>query len=115
MRIALLLLCLASSLTFAATPDNSTTALRCGHLLDIQSGKLIDDAVILTAGGKIQDVGTALAIPSGAQVINLPEATCLPGLIDAHVHLTGDPTASVINRWASRCPAPPSLESRTRA
>jgi len=93
MRISLALLCLASSLTFAATPDNPTV-LRCGHLLDIQSGKLIDGAVILTAGGKIQDVGTGLAIPSGAQVINLPEATCLPGLIDAHVHLTGDPTAS---------------------
>jgi imidazolonepropionase-like amidohydrolase len=94
MRIPLALLCLASSLTFAATPDNPTTALRCGHLLDIQSGKLLDGAVILTAGGKIQDVGTGLAIPSGAQIINLPEATCLPGLIDAHVHLTSDPTGS---------------------
>ncbi len=94
MRITLALLCLASGLTHAATPGNSTVALRCGHLLDVKSGTLIDGAVILTAGGKIQDVGSGLAIPSGTQIIDLPEATCLPGLIDAHVHLTGDPTGS---------------------
>ena len=94
MKITVALLCLASGLTLAATPDSSPVALRCGHLLDTQSGNMIDSAVILTSGGKIQDVGTRLAIPSGTQIIDLPEATCLPGLIDAHVHLTGDPTHS---------------------
>jgi imidazolonepropionase-like amidohydrolase len=94
MRITIALLCLASGLIHAATPDSSTVALRCGQLLDVKSGTLIASAVILTAGGKIQDVGAGLAIPSGTQIIDLPEATCLPGLIDAHVHLTGDPTAS---------------------
>ena len=94
MKITVVLLCLASGLTLAATPDSSPVALRCGHLLDVQSGNLIESAVILTAGGKIQDVGTGLAIPSGTQIIDLPEATCMPGLIDAHVHLTGDPTYS---------------------
>jgi imidazolonepropionase-like amidohydrolase len=94
MKITIALLGLACGVTLAATPDSSPVALRCGHLLDIQSGNLIASAVILTAGGKIQDVGPGLAIPSGMQVIDLPEATCLPGLIDVHVHLTGDPTDS---------------------
>jgi len=76
----------------AATPDGPPVALQCGRLLDVESGSLVDNAVILTAGGKIEGVGPNLAIPSGAQIIPLPEATCLPGLIDVHVHLTGDPT-----------------------
>lgn len=90
MRIPVLF-CLAAGLGIAAPPDGSPVALRCGHLLDVQSGNLIDNAVILTAGGKITGVGPSLAIPSGAQIIQLPEATCLPGLIDVHVHLTADP------------------------
>ena len=90
MRI-IVLLCLAAGGSFAAVPEGSPVALRCGRLLDVASGNLIDKAVILTAGGKIEGVGPGLAIPSGAQIIELPEATCLPGLIDVHVHLTADP------------------------
>ena len=92
MRIPATLLCLAYSVHLAAAADTSTIALRCGKLLDVQSGNLMDRAVILVAGGKIQDAGPGLRIPSGAQLIDLPDATCLPGLIDVHVHLTGDPT-----------------------
>jgi hypothetical protein len=46
--------------------------------LDIQSGSLIDNAVILIASAEIQDVGTSLSIQSGTQIIDLPKATCLP-------------------------------------
>src|SRR5258708_3680120 len=87
MRILSALLCLAPGLGLAAP-----IALRCGHLLDVRSGNLVDNAVILTDGGRITGVGAGLAIPSGAQIIQLPDATCLPGLIDVHVHLTSDPT-----------------------
>jgi len=85
-------LCLATGLCLAATPDAPPIALRCGRLLDVPSGNLIENAVVLTAGGKITGVGAALAIPSGVQVVELPDATCLPGLLDVHVHLTGDAT-----------------------
>jgi imidazolonepropionase-like amidohydrolase len=83
---------LATGLCLAATPDAPPIALRCGRLLDVPSGNLIENAVVLTAGGKITGVGAALAIPSGVQVVELPDATCLPGLLDVHVHLTGDAT-----------------------
>jgi imidazolonepropionase-like amidohydrolase len=92
MKIASLLVWLAAGVTFAAAPDGAAVALRCGRLLDVQSGNLIENAVILTSGGKVTAVGAGLAIPPGAQVVQLPEATCLPGLIDVHVHLTMNPT-----------------------
>lgn len=91
MKIASLLLWLAAGVTLAATPDSPAVALRCGRLLDVPSGNLIEDAVILTAGGRVTAVGAGLAIPSGVPLVQLPEATCLPGLIDVHVHFTADP------------------------
>jgi imidazolonepropionase-like amidohydrolase len=90
MRITALL-CMAAGVSLAAVPAGAPAALRCGRLLDVQSGNLIGNAVILTAGGKIVDAGAGLAIPAGTHIIELPQATCLPGLIDVHVHLTGDP------------------------
>ncbi len=47
---------------------------------------------IVIEGDKIVSVGPAAAVPAGATVINLSNSTVLPGLIDAHVHLTGDNT-----------------------
>jgi imidazolonepropionase-like amidohydrolase len=57
----------------------------------VQSGNLIENAVILTSAGRITNLGPGLTVPAGTQLIQLPQATCLPGLIDVHVHLTGDP------------------------
>ena len=91
MKITPVLLSLAAGVIFAAPPESPAVALRCGRLLDVQSGNLIENAVILSVGGRVTAVGAGLAIPSGAHVVQLPEATCLPGLIDVHVHLTMDP------------------------
>lgn len=91
MRITAALIFLVTGSALAATPEGAPVALRCGRLLDVQSGNLIADAVILTSSGRITGVGLGIAVPAGTQVIQLPQATCLPGLIDVHVHLTGDP------------------------
>lgn len=72
----------------AAAPE-ALTAVKAAHLLDVKSGKLIDQAVILIEGEKIKSVGSKLAIPAQARIIDLGDSTLLPGLIDSHVHLGG--------------------------
>ncbi len=55
----------------------------------VAPGEVIEDAAILVVGNRIAAVGPAAAIPvpPGAEVVEHPGATVLPGLVDAHVHL----------------------------
>jgi imidazolonepropionase-like amidohydrolase len=69
-------------------------AIRAGHLIDGRGGPPIADAVILIEGVRITAVGRGITIPAGAQVINLPSSTILPGLIDCHTHITMSPGAA---------------------
>jgi imidazolonepropionase-like amidohydrolase len=66
------------------------TAVRAGRMFDPKSGTNLPNQVVLITGDKITDVGPAdrVKIPAGANVIDLSQATVLPGLIDGHVHLT---------------------------
>jgi imidazolonepropionase-like amidohydrolase len=64
--------------------------LKAAHLFDSVSGKLVDHGVIVVVGKNIQSVGSDAQIPAGAQIIDLGDATLLPGFIDAHVHLSGE-------------------------
>lgn len=67
-------------------------ALRCGRLLDVKSGKLERDQIILVTGNKITAVGPAASVrvPEGAETIDLSKLTILPGLADMHTHLIDD-------------------------
>lgn len=67
-----------------------STALRAARMLDVVSGKIVTDAVVLIEGGKISKVGSRLPIPPGVEVIDLGNVTMLPGLIDCHTHLLMD-------------------------
>ena len=63
------------------------TAIRAGRLIDPDSGTRIDNAVILIESGRFGAIGPNVAIPAGAEVIDLSDLTVLPGLVDAHNHL----------------------------
>ncbi|HKE18639.1 MAG TPA: amidohydrolase family protein [Kofleriaceae bacterium] len=71
----------------AASP---AIALKAQRLFDGRSNRLVTDAVVIVQGGQITAAGSKLPIPSGARVIDLGDATLMPGFIDAHVHLTGE-------------------------
>ena len=70
-----------------AQPQAGVTAIRAGRLIDTDAGTAATDQVILIAGGRITAVGRDVAIPAGANVIDLSKASVLPGLVDAHTHL----------------------------
>jgi imidazolonepropionase-like amidohydrolase len=69
-------------------PAARPMVLKAAHLFDSVSGKLSDHGVVVVAGGKIVAVGGDASIPANAEVIDLGDATLLPGFIDAHVHLS---------------------------
>jgi imidazolonepropionase-like amidohydrolase len=87
-----LLAVLATLLSVPVLADTPPAAdrpivLRAAHLFDGVSGTLTDGAVIVVQNGKIQAIGRGATLPGDAQVIDLGDATLLPGFIDAHVHL----------------------------
>jgi imidazolonepropionase-like amidohydrolase len=68
-------------------------AVRCGKLLDVRTGTTLSDQVVVFDGGKVVKTGPAgsTSLPQGVTPLDLGAVTCLPGLIDAHVHLSLDP------------------------
>ena len=67
--------------------------VHAGRLLDVKTGTTLSDQAIVIEGDKITTVGPAKSVKAtrDAKLIELPNATVLPGLIDCHVHLTGNP------------------------
>lgn len=61
--------------------------IRAARLIDGKSDAVVKDAVVLVEGERITALGPGLAVPPEARVIDLGDATLLPGLIDAHTHL----------------------------
>lgn len=69
---------------------DSTLVITAARLLDVESGSMIQNVVVVVSAGRIVDRGSRpeVKIPPGARQIDLGDATLLPGFIDAHVHLT---------------------------
>jgi len=78
----------------AVAREATLGAVHCGRLLDVETGQLYSDQIVLfDSTGTITATGAVASttVPAGIKPLNLPTATCLAGLIDVHTHLNSDP------------------------
>jgi imidazolonepropionase-like amidohydrolase len=80
------------------------TVVKAARMLDVATGKMVEPGILVTNGDRIVSIGAA-NIPASAEVIDLGDATLLPGLIDAHVHLMDEPGSDWIRQRAYETPA----------
>jgi len=70
-------------------------AVKAGRVLDVRTGNYLERQIIVVEGGRIKEIGAADRVqphvPAAARIIDLSQSTLLPGLIDAHTHVTSDP------------------------
>ena len=78
------------------TERRRLTAVRAAWLFDGRSAHLMPDPTVVLDGVTIVAVAPARPVPDGADVVDLPGATLLPGLIDGHVHLAFDSSADPV-------------------
>src|SRR6058998_523808 len=90
MKITSRVLVILLSLGIATQAADQLIVLKAARLFDGKSNALVQNAVVIVQGDKIVDAGSNLPIPSGAQVVDLGDATLSPGFMDAHTHLTLD-------------------------
>ena len=90
-RFTMAVLCTGIVAAFCSAANAQTapvvTAIKCGRLFDGKKLELQENLVVLIEGNRITAVGKSVAIPAGAKVIDLSNATVMPGLIDTHTHM----------------------------
>jgi imidazolonepropionase-like amidohydrolase len=79
--------------TVLSAQPAGTIVLHAARLLDVETGNIVAPGEILVQGDRIAAAGATVNHPPDAQIIDLGDATLLPGLIDAHVHLFLHPGA----------------------
>lgn len=98
--------CVIVLTSLACGQDNAAAqhvVVRAARMLDVKAGKIVPNAVVVIEGERISALGVGSTVPQGAEVIDLGDATLMPGLIDCHTHLmdrtehSGDPNSYAIN------------------
>ena len=87
--IAMLAVCILNAP--ALSQITGVKAIKAARAIDVRTGNVVSDVVVIIDGDRIREVGSNLRILAGAQIIDLGQKTILPGLIDSHTHLTFDP------------------------
>lgn len=83
--LAFLLFCIVPSATAVSA---QVVVVRAGHLVDPAKATVADNQVILIRDGKIVEIGPGVTAPPGASQVDLSQQWVLPGLVDAHTHIT---------------------------
>lgn len=88
LAIATFIATMSISLGYANDKTSDSTWLHCGSLIDTQAGKVLSEHYIEITGNTISEITTNQ--PTSTSLIDLSDKTCLPGLMDMHVHLDGE-------------------------
>jgi imidazolonepropionase-like amidohydrolase len=87
LSFAVLAAVLPPAVTRAADP---ATVIKARRMFDGVTGRIVEPGVVVVSGDRIAGVGASAPVPAGATVVDLGDATLLPGFIDAHVHITDE-------------------------
>ena len=98
----------------SATAQQQPIVVRAARMVDVTKGQLVAPAVLVISGDKIRSVG-ASEVPAGARTIDLGDLTLMPGLIDAHTHLTMDISGDWVTRSVRELPADAALRGARNA
>jgi len=90
-------------------------AVQAGRLIDGTSTSVRQNVTVLVGGGKVLSVQDGFQAPAGARVIDLKTSTVMPGLIDAHTHITGEGQGNAIVRAATQTPLDDAVRSTVYA
>jgi imidazolonepropionase-like amidohydrolase len=99
---------LAATITATTVPAQQPTIVRAAAMLDVVKGELVRPAVLVLEGGRIRSIGPG-QLPPGARTVDLGDMTLLPGLIDAHTHLTFEISGDWVTRPVRELPADAAL------
>ena len=91
--LTLALLGAVSPAQTGARQEPKVYVIRAARMFDAKSDRVTTPGLVVVADGKIQAAGAGARVPAGAEVIDLGDATLLPGFMDAHTHLSFEATA----------------------